>query len=178
MRLSKKKEGKREPALVIYQLSALEKLKAIRVDRRIKVSDCDGLEVKYVIWRTGEDEYKVERKRPVSLYDMMVHHFGWDFDEADFWEKMNEVEVEVYANESEPIPENFELQSYYYETIRGLTAQEVIELEAPRGFDTTIIPLAHHIELHELYEIPTEGGGLSITYELEKTKKENIKREK
>jgi len=150
--VTKKKKGKTKPAL--------EKLKAIPIGKRIKVSHCDSVEVQYVIWRTGEDEYKIERKCQVPLYDMMVHQFGWDFDEADFWEKMHEVEVEVYGKESRPMPENFELQCYYYETIRGLTAQEVIELEGIRNDYINGYKLAHDIDFHELYEIPTKGGYL------------------
>jgi len=49
------------------KMTALEKLKAIPIGRRIKVSSCDTLDVQYVIWRTGENEYKVDIKKTSKL---------------------------------------------------------------------------------------------------------------
>jgi hypothetical protein len=122
--------------------SALEKLKAIPLGKRIKVSSCDTLEVQYVIWRTGEDTYKIEVKRDIDVSGII--DLIWQ--EKQFQDGMNE---------DTPTPQDFEPVCYHYETKEGLTAQQILELE---GFLTNVdnFQLVHDIELHELYETPTE----------------------
>lgn len=133
--------------LVISRVPALEKLRAIPIGKRIKVSECHSIEVKYVIWRTGENEYKIEIKRGNLIVD--------DDLAEEIWER----------NEDEkPMPDDFDPACYYYETIEGLTAQQVLEVE-PVVIDAegrkNIVKIVHDIELHELYEIPTENKSIS-----------------
>jgi len=66
----------------------------------------------------------------------------------------------------EPMPEDFWPTCRHWETKEALTAQQVLEL---RGFSTNVdnLQMKHDIELHELYEIPTESKGWT-TQQIEK----------
>jgi hypothetical protein len=135
--------------LIQKKTTALEKLKAIPIGKRIKISTCDSIEVEYVIWRTGEDEFKVEVKRYIDTASLL----------EQIW-KVKETQ-EGRGEEHKPMSEEFEPACYYYETKEGWTAKQVLKLESFLT-DVDNFKLIHDIECHELYEVPTESRGFEF----------------
>lgn len=150
-------------AIIRKKMSALEKLKATPIGRRIKVSDCDDVEVKYVIWRTGENAYKIECKKELDITGVL--EVIWNYIQLDEGKEPEEIEH---------IPDDFEPTCYRYETIEGLTAQELLDLE-PILMPMDKPQMVHNIECHELYEIPTETEIAKEQYKLDWSKCKVVK---